>query len=234
MYKLTFSNVESRIITLLQVWELKLLAFLLFFFDQIPPVCRLLTMYTSSSKAAEGRGRTQVLWDKAIYTGPALTLWGWEIGVEGRLVNTAEIAAACRSLEKLETSAPMKEKNSPGKNDEDRPGRKNLHKNSSFFPSLPHLEILDVWVTLMNFCYPSVLTNESSIHDLLRERAREKVFAGWMKLLLWKSKLLTVKVMNELQYPVCFCMQGLPLGKNLFITFKGRTVMHLTLSGAKF
>lgn len=58
------------------------------------------------------------LWDKAIYIGPVLTLWGWETSVKGRLVNTAEIAGACGSQEKLVTTVPMKEKMVLGKKED--------------------------------------------------------------------------------------------------------------------
>ncbi len=81
-----------------------------FFFSLLSdliPLCWLLTMYHIGQPRW---GDNKSLWDKAIYIGPVLTLWGWETGVEGRLVNTAEIAAACGSLEKLETTVPMKEK----------------------------------------------------------------------------------------------------------------------------
>lgn len=71
------------------------------------PLCKLLTMYHIGQPRW---GDNKSLLDKAIYIGPVLTVWGWETGVEGRLVNTAEIAAACGSQEKLETTVPMKEK----------------------------------------------------------------------------------------------------------------------------
>lgn len=60
-------------------------------------------------------GGNKSLWDKAIYIEAVLTLWGWETSVEGRLVNTAEIAGASGSQEKLETTVPMKEKMVLGK-----------------------------------------------------------------------------------------------------------------------
>lgn len=78
-------------------------------------------------------GDNKSLWDKAIYIGPVLTLWGWETGVEGRLVNTAEIAAACGSQEKLETAAPLKEKMVSNKKKEEEDGMWwDLNKNVPF------------------------------------------------------------------------------------------------------
>lgn len=145
---MTFSVCYLRWVTLLQllVWEMFFLFFSppLFLSDLIP-LCWLLTMYHIGQP---WWGDNKSLWDKAIYIGPVLTLWGWEIGVEGRLVNTAEIAAACGSQEKLETTVPMKEKIVFEKKKDDKI-RWDLNKNGPFSSHSPLF-----WIRLeMSGCY---------------------------------------------------------------------------------
>lgn len=104
---MTFSLCYFRWITSVQIRAQEMFFLSFFLLSDLIPLCWLLTMYHIGQPRW---GDNKSLWDKAIYIGPLLTLWGWETGVEGRLVNTAEIAAACGSQEKLETTVPMKEK----------------------------------------------------------------------------------------------------------------------------
>lgn len=91
--------------TLLQIVVLKVCV-IFFPSPDFIPLRWLLTIYHCGQPRL---GDNNSMWDKVIYIGPALTLWNWEIHVVGRLVNTAEIAAAWSSQEKLERTASMKE-----------------------------------------------------------------------------------------------------------------------------
>lgn len=135
-------------------------------------------------------GYNKSLWDKAIYIGAVLTLWGWEIGVEGRLVNTAEIAAAaCGSQEKLEDTVPMKEKIVV---------KKKKIECSEILIRMAHFYHIALYFESNQSCLVAVLINKSGLQD--DDLVKKNVSVCQVYFVFWHIDSFDWKVVGVLQY----------------------------------